>query len=180
MFDVCCGSHYHFAPHVLRIYLVCFFSYIPHLVSSVKAGVWMLYTYSRIFLLQLVMKVSLCSDSRRSFSPYSHRESQWRAERYTHHVLFVVPVTSQMSPGKTASIPAWLLPSDFSNGVGNSRASRENQLQGAGGESGFTAFMINSICIFIDKCYSTGNFAPLISQRACSSKQDLMIYLGAG
>ncbi len=70
------------------------------------------------------------------------------------------------------------LPLDFPNGVGNSRASRENQLEGARRKHGFTACMINSICIFIDKCYSAGNFAPLISQRACSSKQDLMIYLG--
>lgn len=97
-------------------------------------------------------------------------------------MLFAVPVTSQMSPGKTASIPAWLFPSDFSNGVGNSRASIENSFRELERERerSFTAFMINSICIFIDKCYSTGNFAPVISHRGCSSKQDLMIYLGAG
>lgn len=168
------------SQHIL--YETCFFL-LKNSFSFHSERWWQHVIYlhnSRIFLLQLVMKVSLCSESRRSFSPYSQRESQWRAERYTHHVLFVVPVTSQMSSGKTASIPAWLFPSDFSNGVGNSRASRENQLQGAVRECGFTAFMINSICIFIDKCYSTGNSAPVISHRGCSSKQDLMIYLGTG
>lgn len=81
---------------------------------------------SRIFLPRLVMKVSLCSESRRSSPAYSQREGLWRAEDYTHHVLFVVLVTSQMSPGKTASIPSWLFPSDFSNGAGNNRVSIEN------------------------------------------------------
>lgn len=126
-------------------------------------------------------------------------DSRWRwiGESYARHVLFALPVTFQMSPGKTASIPARLFPSDFSNGVGNSRAGVGEQLQGATGREGererwwwrwgggerqcsSTAFMINSICIFIDKCYSTGNSAPVISHRGCSSKQDLMIYPGAG
>lgn len=60
-------------------------------------------------------------------------DSRWRwiGESYARHVLFALPVTSQMSPGKTASIPARLFPSDFSNGVGNSRAGVGEQLQGA-------------------------------------------------
>lgn len=44
-----------------------------------------------------------------------------RDKRYAHHVLFVVPVTPQMSQGKTASIPAWLFPADFSNSRTSSR-----------------------------------------------------------
>lgn len=62
-------------------------------------------------------------------------DSRWRwiGESYARHVLFALPVTSQMSPGKTASIPARLFPSDFSNGVGNSRAGAGEQLQGATG-----------------------------------------------
>lgn len=140
-------------------------------------GVIQLQTF---LLLQLVMKVNLYSDCRRSFSPHSQREKQWIDELYIRHVLFVLPATSQMSEGKTASIPVWLSPSDISNGVGNSRAGRENQPQGARRKCSFTAFMTNSICIFIDKWYSTGNFAPMISHRGCSSKQDLMIYLGTG
>lgn len=86
--------------------------------------------------------------------------------RFTRRVVFVVPVTSQMSPGKTAHIPTWLFPSDSSNGEGNSTASRKSELQGAGSEHSFTAYMTNSICVFIDKCYSTGNFASMISHRA--------------
>lgn len=125
------------------------------------------------------MRVSLCLDCRRSFSPFFHRGSGELSVAPTMCCLwYLLPL--KWIQERQASIPKWLFPSDFSNGVGNSGASRENQLQGAGRECGFTAFMINSICIFIDKCYSTGNFAPLISQRACSSKQDLMIYLGAG
>lgn len=114
------------------------------------------------------------------FSPFPVERACGGLSVNPHHVLFVVPVTSQMSPGKTASIPAWLSPSDFSNGVRNSRTSRESQLQGAEREHSFTASMTNSIWIFIDKCYSAGNFAPMISHRDCSSKQDLMIYLAAG
>lgn len=65
-------------------------------------------------------------------------DSRWRwiGESYARHVLFALPVTSQMSPGKTASIPARLFPSDFSNGVGNSRAGVGEQLQGATGREG--------------------------------------------
>lgn len=51
-----------------------------------------------------------------------------RAERYAHHVLFVVPVTPQMSQGKTASIPAWLFPLDFSNSGAGSRGSSYREL----------------------------------------------------
>lgn len=53
-----------------------------------------------------------------------------RAERCAHHVLSVVPVTPQMSQGKTASIPAWLFPPDLSK----SRAGKQRQqLQGVRG-----------------------------------------------
>lgn len=58
-----------------------------------------------------------------------------RAERYAHHVLFMVPVTPQMSQGKTASIPAWLFPPDFSNAAGNSRAGSRDSSYGEPGES---------------------------------------------
>lgn len=40
--------------------------------------------------------------------------------------------------------------------------------------------MTNSICIFIDKWYSTGNSAPTISHRHYCSEQDSTIYLDAG
>lgn len=58
-----------------------------------------------------------------------------RAERCAHHVLFMVPVTPQMSQGKTASIPAWLFPPDFSNAAGNSRAGSRDSSYGEPGES---------------------------------------------
>lgn len=83
---------------------------------------------SRIFfLLQLVMKGSLCSHSRSSSPPRVPTE---RAER-AHHVLFVVPVTPQMSQGKTASIPTRLFPPDF----WNSRAGSRGSSSGEPGES---------------------------------------------
>lgn len=44
------------------------------------------------------------------------------------------------------------------------------------GNGGFTAFVINPVCIFIDKGYSTGNSAPVISHGGCASKQGLTIY----
>lgn len=130
------GSYCHVAPYVHYIdhmKLVFFYLHTSFVVLKESWCQDVLYLHSsRICLLWLVMKLSLCSDSRRPFPSYSHRESQWRAERYTHHVLFVVPVTSQMSPGKTASIPTWLFPSDFSNGVWNSRASIENSFREPG------------------------------------------------
>lgn len=120
---------YSVLPHMHKMYaFICNFLSSFYLICcpqrKLVAGCYILKN-NRIFLPRLVMKVSLCSDSRRS-SAYSQREGLWRAEDYTHHVLFVVLVTSQMSPGKTASIPSWLFPSDFSNGAGNNRVSIEN------------------------------------------------------
>lgn len=64
-------------------------------------------------------------------SPPPHRVPTERAERYAHHVLFVVPVTPQMSQGKTASIPTRLSPPDF----WNSRAGSTGSGSGEPGES---------------------------------------------
>lgn len=99
-----------------------------HLESSVKAGGKMLFNKS--FSLHLVKQVSAhiwIPEGPIPFFP--HTGNEWRAECYIHHVLFVVPVTSQMNTRKTASSPSWFFLSGFSNGVGNSGASRKNQLQ---------------------------------------------------
>lgn len=58
-----------------------------------------------------------------------------RAESYAHHVLSMVPVTPQMSQGKTARIPAGLFPPDFWDAAGNSKAGSRDSSYGEPGES---------------------------------------------
>lgn len=117
----CC--HFSLAMSLKTFFILFFYfflSFKAHLVCGTVC-----FKHKQVFLLHLVIKASFIL-SPKLFSPlssYSHRrEPGGELSAIPHHVLFVVPVTSQMSPAKTARIPTWPSPSDCSNGGGSSRA----------------------------------------------------------
>lgn len=121
------------------------------------------------------MKGSLYCDSRRSFPLITMRASQELSVQLAMCCLwYLLPL--KWVQERQLVFPHGSSLQTFSNGAAGP-AERTSFRELRESEASLPSWQI-LLVFFIDKCYSTGNVAPMISHRGCGSRQDVMIYLG--